>query len=118
MRIDVRRRAVAAALAALLSNAAAAQDAKVFPIRLQDGKAADKAVTIKVSRGDALVLRWQSDRAIALHLHGYDIEQHVPPAVATDMAVKATVAGRFPITEHAQGRSHHHRPIAYLEVHP
>jgi len=107
-----------AAVAGLLVTTSAAQDAKVLAIRLQDGKAAGKAPTLQARLGEQLVLRWESDRAIALHLHGYDIERQVPAAVATDMAVKAMVAGRFPITEHAHGKAHHHRPVAYLEVHP
>lgn len=106
-----------AALAVLVAGAAFANGAKVVPVELRDGRAA-AAPSIKVTRGDDVVLRWHSDRPIVLHLHGYDIEHQVPASSASDMAFKATVAGRFPITEHAHGKSHHHRPVAYLEVHP
>ena len=107
------------ALALLVSGTVAAQEAAaVFPIRLHDGQALGKATTVKVRLGERVVLRWESDRDVALHLHGYDIEQHVPASQAADMSFKATIAGRFPITVHAQGKAHHHRAVAYLEVHP
>jgi len=53
-----------------------------------------------------------------LHLHGYDIEATVTPEAPERMAFTASIAGRFPVTEHAHGKSHHHRAVLYLEVHP
>ena len=62
-------------------------------------------------------LRWTSDRNIAVHLHGYDIEARVTPGATSVMAFRARIAGRFPVSEHAHG-ARHERPLLYLEVHP
>jgi hypothetical protein len=55
---------------------------------------------------------------MVLHLHGYDLEATVAPGASATMAFTAGVAGRFPVTEHAHGKNHHHRAVLYLEVHP
>jgi hypothetical protein len=62
-------------------------------------------------------LRWTSDRRIVLHLHGYDLEATVTPAAPASMKFTASIAGRFPVSEHAHGPGHH-RAVLYLEVHP
>jgi len=86
-------------------------------ISIRDGKAAVENQTIVVAQGAQVELQWRSDRPIALHLHGYDIETKVTPPAAAVMAFTARLAGRFPVTEHRQdGR--HHRAVAYLEVRP
>jgi hypothetical protein len=74
--------------------------------------------TIKVQEGDAVTLRFSVDRAMTLHLHGYDIEKRVGPGAVAEMAFTANATGRFPLEihggEHAEGRG----PIAYVEVYP
>jgi hypothetical protein len=70
-----------------------------------------------VTKGDKVVLRWKSDRQIALHLHGYDIETTVPAQATTTMNFSANLPGRFPVSEHTHGPGHH-RAVLYLEVHP
>ena len=86
-------------------------------ISIRDGKAEVANQTIVVAQGAQVELQWRSDRPIALHLHGYDIETKVTPPGTAVTAFTARLAGRFPVTEHRQdGR--HHRAVAYLEVRP
>lgn len=72
---------------------------------------------MRVKRGEQVELRWYSDRAVKLHLHGYDIERTVSPQSGATMAFTASIAGRFPVSEHGRG-GRHGRAILYLEVHP
>ena len=118
------KRALACALAASALAAAAQPSAppappapKLFEIALVGGKAPAAQNTLRVAKGDSVVLRWMSDRPIALHLHGYDIEASVAPQGPAAMTFLANIAGRFPVSEHRHG-SGHHRAILYVEVHP
>ena len=47
---------------------------KVFELALSNGRLAGARDTIRINKGEQIELRWSSDRPIALHLHGYDIE--------------------------------------------
>jgi FtsP/CotA-like multicopper oxidase with cupredoxin domain len=98
----------------LVASAAAAQPARVFDVAVAEGR---PAVTIRVTRGDDVELRWSSERSVTLHLHGYDIEGTVAPGAPAVMAFKAHIAGRFPVSEHAHA-GRHGRTVLYLEVHP
>jgi hypothetical protein len=84
---------------------------------LVGGKLAAGRSTLRVAKGDRVELRWSSDRRIVLHLHGYDLEATVTPDAPARMKFTASIAGRFPVSEHAHGPGHH-RAILYLEVHP
>lgn len=110
------RRVFLASLPLLLAPPARAD--KVFELMLVDGRAPGRSNTLRVKKGEKVDLRWTSDRPIALHLHGYDIEAKVAPQAPATISFTANLTGRFPVSEHAQGRSHHHRSILYLEVHP
>jgi hypothetical protein len=96
----------------------------VIAITLVDGKPHGSALTLsggrtpvlRLRQGDAVELRWSSDRSMALHLHGYNLEMQAAPGADTIMSFNARFAGRFPVETHnAQGR---HRVILYVEVHP
>jgi len=77
---------------------------------------------IRVKEGDAVKLRWTSDKPIALHLHGYDIETKVEPGIVAEMAFAARATGRFPVLEHKPnakgGHSHGEAPLVRIEVRP
>jgi FtsP/CotA-like multicopper oxidase with cupredoxin domain len=108
-----------AAAALALAPAAAGASERAFDLALVGGKlAAAERNTLRVTKGDKVELRWTSDQRIVLHLHGYDIEITVAPGAPASMSFSANVAGRFPVSEHAQGKSHHHRAVLYLEVRP
>jgi len=101
----------------VLALAAALAAERAFDLKLAGGKLAAERNTVRVAKGDAVELRWTSDRRIVLHLHGYDIEATVTPEAPARMAFIAKVAGRFPVSEHTHGKGHH-RAVLYLEVHP
>lgn len=91
--------------------------AKVFEIAIREGKVDVADNRIVVAQGSDVELRWTSDRPVALHLHGYDIETRVAPDAPATISFRARLPGRFPVSEHRPGPSHH-RAMLYLEVHP
>ena len=113
----MNRRMFVVSIGALASCTALAQAEKTFDIALADGKAGAEQQTLRVTKGDQVVLRWKSDRQIALHLHGYDLETTVPAQGTMRMSFTANLPGRFPVSEHTHGPGHH-RAVLYLEVHP
>lgn len=101
--------------------AAAQGPQAVFDIRIENGQVAPNLRLIRVKQGDAVTLRWTSDRPIALHLHGYDIETKVVPGAVSEMRFAAHASGRFPIEEHkpnARGGHHGEAPLVRIEVRP
>jgi hypothetical protein len=114
----MRRREFLLALAAVpLADVAAEPASKAFELAIAKGRVNAAQDTVRVKKGDKVELRWTSDRRIALHLHGYDIETTVTPQAPAVMSFQARIAGRFPVSEHAHG-ARHERPLLYLEVHP
>src|SRR6516165_527424 len=99
----------------LASTGIAAQ--RVFELTIAHGKLTGGQDTIRVQQGDNVVLRWHSDRAIVLHLHGYEIETRVAPGAVAETRFAARAAGRFPIHLHA-GQARPEAVLAYLEVYP
>ena len=77
-----------------------------FDLKIENGKVAQNMRLIRVKQGDAVRLRWTTDRPSLLHLHGYDIEKKVEPGAVAEMAFEARATGRFPVEEHTerQGR--------------
>ena len=106
-----------------VAGIAVAQTAEVaFDLRIERGRVAANMRLIRVRQGDAVKLRWTTDRPIILHLHGYDIEAKVEPGAVTEMAFTARATGRFPIEEHRPnakgGHSHGEAPLVRIEVYP
>lgn len=122
-----RPKPVAVALLAMLvlfampaRSAAQTGEVRRFELSIKDGKVDGGLRTVRVSRGDAVVLRWTVDRPTVLHLHGYDIEIEVRPDAPREMAFEARSTGRFPVEMHGrngEGR-HAHRVVIHVEVHP
>lgn len=100
-----------------LSWRPAAADPRVFELAIRGGALPAEQRVLRVHVGDDVVLRWTSDRALTLHLHGYDIEVRVVPGAPTTMRLSARAAGRFPIELHDE-RPGREATLAYLEVHP
>jgi heme/copper-type cytochrome/quinol oxidase subunit 2 len=108
----MNRRQFMAAIGLLTASAATrAQVEKVFDITLVDGKPVGEQ-TLRVAKGEKVMLRWKSDRPMSLHLHGYEIEAAVAPGRPTDMRFTASMPGRFPV----HGSTH--RAVLYVEVQP
>jgi hypothetical protein len=93
-----------------------------FDLRIERGQVARNARLIRVRQGDAIRLRWTSDRPIILHLHGYDIESMVEPGSVAEMSFVARATGRYSVEEHkpnARGsHSHGEAAIIRIEVYP
>ena len=121
----LRRRTAAVLLGLALLGAAT--PAREFDISIVGRRVEGNNSTIRVKRGDSVILRWRTDEAVSLHVHGYDIEATLSPASSTRMRFEAGVAGRFPITAHEFGtvaaheappRKHREITLLYLEVLP
>jgi hypothetical protein len=120
-----QRRIVIAAAVVLAAGLACATSAhaggtKTFEINLKGGQVVGKK-SVRVSKGDTVVLRWSSDRQLRLHLHGYDVETTVTPGTTVEMKIQARATGRFPVEIHGQGTAggaHGHKTIFHLEVYP
>jgi hypothetical protein len=105
-------------LLALFAPPLLAQEAgavKRFDIALANGRVADGARVVQVMQGDQVEILWTSDRAVTLHLHGYDIEIMAAPCAPQRMAFTAYATGRFPVEIHGSGRD---RTLLHVEVHP
>jgi len=107
--------AVLALALPLVSTAIAAE--RLFDLTIAHGKLTGGQDTIHVHQGDNVVLRWHSDRPIALHLHGYDLETRVVPGTAAETRFEARATGRFPIHVHA-AQAQSETVLVYLEVYP
>ena len=125
--MDPRRRAWLAwvgmglILPANLMGGAVAQEAspRIIEVRIENREVIEPQEAIRITQGDVIELRWTSDEAVELHLHGYDVELHVEPDESAAMMIEAYAAGRFPITSHGWGDGGHgHDALTYLEVHP
>jgi hypothetical protein len=89
---------------------------KRFEFELTAGRLVAGDKTVRVTKGDTVELRWSSDRAIDLHLHGYDVEVRAAPDAPQVMRFEARATGRFPVEIH--GSSGRHTTLIYVEVHP
>ena len=108
-------------LAPNLAVSGAKADELTFELRIERGHVPANMRLIRVKQGDVVKLRWSSDRSIALHLHGYDIERKIEPGVVAEMTFTARATGRFPVQEHqaVSGGGHTHgAPIVQVEVLP
>lgn len=108
-------------LSVMLMRAAVAQDSpkRVIEARIENRKVVAPMEAIRITEGDVIELRWTSDEAVELHLHGYDIEIEVKPGESASMVVDARATGRFPIESHGWGNGGHgEETLTYLEVLP
>jgi len=113
-----------------LMGGAVAQETspRVIEVRIENRKVVAPEEAIRITQGDVVELRWSSDEAVELHLHGYDVELRVGPDAPATMAIEAFAAGRFPITSHGWGGGGDsggdgdsgggHDALTYLEVYP
>lgn len=104
-----------------LIRAALAQDdsRRVIDVCIENRKVVAPTAAIRITEADVVELRWMSDQAVELHLHGYDLELQVRPGQPAAMVIEATATGRFPITSHGWGAAGHgHDALTYLEVYP
>jgi hypothetical protein len=99
-----------------LAAAAATAEPRTFDLQVKGGRLPPNQSVVRVRQGDEVTLKWTSDQAVTLHLHGYDLEAKVAPPAPAEMRFTARAAGRFPIEVH--GAAGKHATLGYLEVHP
>ena len=76
--------------------------------------------TVRIRKGETVLLRWRVDKPMALHVHGYDLHADAKPDAPASLAFEGRYTGRFPVTLHgAKPRGSHQEPVLlYLEVYP
>lgn len=89
-------------------------DRRTIGLEIRRGKVTGDQHTIRVSEDEQVEIRWSTDKAVELHLHGYDIRALAKPGQSVSMTFLAHTAGRFPISAHGRG----HGTLIYLEVYP
>ncbi len=92
-------------------------EVKTIELRLAGNRLGTGSNTERVKVGELVQLRWKSDAASSLHLHGYDIEADLSPASPVSMLFLADAAGRFPVEVHAAAGGAE-QTVFYLEVYP
>lgn len=98
------------------------QSIRTVDIVIKNGQVVGKK-SMRVSRGDTVILRWMSDQRLELHLHGYDVTTTVGPGTPAEMKIHARATGRFPVEIHGPGEpagahSHGQKTVFHLEVYP
>ena len=111
---------VVAMMVLLPAPASAADSPKTIDITIRNGQVVGKN-SLRVTRGDTVILRWRSDQPLELHLHGYDLTVAVKPGTPAEMKIVARATGRFPVEVHGTGGArggHGHKALFHLEVYP
>ena len=85
----------------------------VETIRIKGGKPVGGVRTLEYENGDTIALRFASDKALEVHIHGYDREFALEPGVVQVTRFKANLEGIFDIEEHETEEL-----LAKLEVSP
>ncbi len=83
----------------------------------------NSAQVLRVKVGDTVELRWTTDEATTIHVHGYAIERALSPEAPMKMRFDASATGRFPVSAHgfAPGTptgTNRESILMYIEVYP
>jgi protein SCO1/2 len=90
-----------------------------FDLKIERRKVVGGVKTVRVKQGEQVWLRWTTDEAVTVHLHGYDIEKILKPGETAVMSFKAHATGRVTIESHGfGGKKCKHVILLYLEVLP
>jgi FtsP/CotA-like multicopper oxidase with cupredoxin domain len=114
--------ALALSLASMLDVTAVGAAEVTFVLPIAKGRVPENMRLIRVKRGDVVTLKWSADKAMSLHLHGYDIEKEVAPGAVTEMTFAARATGRFTVEPHLAkqptGGHAHGDVLVTIEVYP
>lgn len=107
-------------LALGLAIQAGAEQATTLTLELQNRELVGDQYTFRFREGDQISILWNSDEAVDLHLHGYDLTVPAAPGAPGEMRFTGSTTGRFPVTSRgsAHGGSSEHRVLIYIEIHP
>jgi hypothetical protein len=87
---------------------------RVETVRIRGGKpASGEARTLRFDSGDTIRLRFTSDAAAEVHIHGYDRTVEVPAGGSASTRFKGDAEGIFEVEDHHSGAV-----LAKLEVRP
>ena len=118
----MRLRILASFLALVACFGSAAFGQTALNAEIKAGKVVGER-TLRVKQGEHVELSVRSDRPVALHLHGYDIERTAEPDKPAVFSFTAKATGRFsiqsiePAAKGGKGHSHG-AALLYLEVLP
>ncbi len=105
-----------------LTAGAQDSDTRIFELRFEGGAVTGDIDTagglgvVRVTQGEEVELRWTSDEATEVHLHGYNIEADLSADGETVLPFEAKFGGRFALEAHVHGSGD--KTILYLEVRP
>mgnify|MGYP001973105523 FL=1 len=95
-----------------------------YKIELSEGNLVGNKDKITANKGDDVSIIVVSDKAIDIHLHGYDIQKHIPAHGEVKIEVNANATGRFIITSHSANdvdeleSAHEEHVLVTLEIYP
>ena len=101
-----------------------------YKIELSEGNLVGSKDKITANKGDNVSIIVASDKGINIHLHGYDIEKHIPAHREARIDVNANATGRFIITSHSvndvdesvsaheEDEAHEEHVLVTLEIYP
>jgi len=96
--------------------------ATAIAVQVAKGKPEGGVRTIRVRRGESIVLQFRSDEELTVHVHGYDAHVDVRPGSTATLRLIAQYQGRFPVGAHlkpaAPGKHGPEPTLLYLEVYP
>ena len=105
----------------LFTKIALAQSAKEFSVAIIKRKVLGEK-KVRVFEGDKIIILWQTDENVEVHLHGYNIKKKLVTNKVTPMFINARATGRFPVTSHGfsgeKAHTHGKNALLYIEVHP
>ena len=117
LRSALRKCAAAYLCVACVAAGMALAEERMFEVKVVARRVVQGPRTIGLRQGETAELRWVSDEAMEVHVHGYDVKLELRAGVAAKMRVDAKYAGRFPVTAHLHG-TRAEPTLLYLEVHP
>ena len=109
----------------LLGSTTPGAESVELHVEIRSGEVPRAQRLLKVHHDDQVRIEWRVDRAMVIHIEGYDLSVHADPGKLEIMEFKAFATGRFPVHVHdvaAEGgparHGHHTRPLLRFEVHP
>ena len=81
-------------------TASTSAQATVIEVRLAKGAVLPPTGRVRVPLGSRVVIRFTSDIADTVHVHGYDVEKAVRAGTTTDIAFVADRQGTFEVETH------------------
>lgn len=87
-----------------------------FKVTIEKRKVVGERV-LRVKKGDTVRLQWQSDEAVEVHVHGYNIKTEIEPGVPAEVTFTARATGRYPVTSHGFGTAEERKKKTHSHGH-